>query len=273
MTRLSIWGETDIGRKHETNDDSIFPQGQWPLPRHIPLFRVQKQGRLLAVADGVSQASHAAQASKVAIDALVTHYYEQASSEDDIPTALLAAAYAANDAVLGLVDEDAGVTAMTTLVAAVIHQDRAWIVHAGDSRAYHITPTDFQPLTIDHSMVQELFDAQVITAQEAANHPQQGVLTRALGISEFTIIEASPAVALQPDSRLLLCSDGLSTLVNEKEMADIVRHESPARAVHTLIRLANHRGGYDNISVVIAGPATAPSSLRYSLRNLTRRIF
>ena len=273
MSRLSIWGWTDVGRKHEVNDDSVFPQGQWPLPRHIPLFKAQSRGRLLAVADGVSQATRAAQASQAALDALITHYYDEASSEDDIPSALLAAAYKANDAVLALADEDAGHTAMTTLVAAVIHRDRAWIVHAGDSRAYHFTPAAMEALTIDHSMVQELFDAQVITAAEAANHPQQGVLTRALGVSPFTIIEASPPITLHPDSRLLLCSDGLSTLVSEAEMADIALHEPPRRAVHTLINLANHRGGYDNISVVLAGPEYVQTSFTYRLRSLYRRIF
>lgn len=273
MSLLNIWGWTDVGREHEVNDDSVFPQGQWPLPRHIPLFKAKERGRLLAVADGVSQATRAAQASKTALDALVSHYYEQASAEDNIASALLAAAYAANDAVLTLVDGEEDDTAMTTLVAAVIHHDKAWIVHVGDSRAYHITSSSVQPLTIDHSMVQELFDAQVITAAEAANHPQQGVLTRALGVSPFTIVEASPPIVIHPDSRLLLCSDGLSTLVSEEEIADIVCHEPPPEAVQTLIRLANHRGGYDNISAVIAGPEYVETSFTYKFRSMYRRIF
>ena len=273
MTRLSIWGWTDIGRKHEVNDDSVFPLGQWPLPRHIPLFMVRERGRLLAVADGVSQATRAAQASKTALETLVTHYYDKTPEDEEIASALLAAAYAANDAVLELVNEEEKSTAMTTLVAGVIRHEKAWIIHVGDSRAYHITSDGIQALTVDHSMVQELFDAQIITAEEAANHPQQGVLTRALGVSPFTIIEASPPIDLQPDSRLLLCSDGLSTLVSEEEIADIARNEPPSQAVHTLIRLANRRGGYDNISVVIAGPEYPQPSRSYRLRSIHRRFF
>lgn len=271
MPHLTIWGGTDVGREHDVNDDSVFPQGPWPPPQAISDLQAKTRGYLLAVADGVSHATRAALASKSALKALVGHYYGPAW-EEDIASSILAAAYAANDAVLALASEDEGVTAMTTLVAAVIHRDQAWIVHAGDSRAYHITATDFAALTIDHSMVQELFDAHIITSQEAANHPQQGVLTRALGVSPYTIVEASPPIHLHPDSRLLLCSDGLSTLVNEVEAADIVRHEPPPRAASTLIHLANHRGGYDNISVVIAGPDPAIPSLSYPLRRILRRL-
>jgi protein phosphatase len=273
MMHFSIWGWTDVGREHTVNDDSVFPLGKWPGPHPVPRYKIAQRGYLMAIADGVSTSELGAKASKQALQTLIKEYYDGEADKFDIGATLLSAAYAANDAVLSLTEEDdKDKTAITTLVAIVLHKHQVWGVHAGDSRAYRISQNGVQALTIDHSVVQELFDTQAITAQEAINHPQQGVLTRALGVSPFTVIDTFHPISLSDDDKVLLCSDGLSTLVSEDEMADIVLHEPVAESVQTLIRLANHRGGFDNISVIVAGSSQNKRSFMYRMRRLSRFI-
>jgi len=254
VSSVSIWGGTDPGQRHRTNQDCVFPLGEWPLPYEIVPEAISAGGYLLAVADGVSSAALSEQASQQALNSLVEHYYAHIGDGEDVESGLMAAAHAANTAAWRLT-EDSPVEeiAATTLVAAVIRDGVAWIIHAGDSRAYLVTSQNIESLTIDHSVVQELFDGGVISAEEAQVHPEQGVLTRALGVSHRISIDLSQPIPLTDADSLVLCSDGLSTLVSEAEISQHVRRQSPARAARSLIALANRRGGYDNISVVVAG--------------------
>jgi protein phosphatase len=257
---MIIYGWSDLGRRHLTNDDSIFPAGHWPAPYPFTAGGVAHRGYLLAVADGVTMAALGAHASRQAIETLVHTYYDPPAALDSVEIALLTAALAANKAAWDLTAaEENDDLAATTLVAAVIRDGVVQVIHAGDSRAYLVTPDQVVYLTSDHSVVQDLIDAGEISPEEALDHPENGVLTRALGVASHVRFDLSAPVALGVYDSLVLCSDGLSTLVHEDEIGQVVRSAAPARAVHRLIDLANRRGGYDNISVVIASPAERKS--------------
>jgi protein phosphatase len=257
---MIIYGWSDLGCRHMTNDDSIFPAGYWPAPYPFAADGVERRGYLLAVADGVTMAALGAHASQQAIETLIHIYYDPPAALDSVEIALLTAALAANKAAWDLTaaDENDDLAA-TTLVAAVIRDGVAQVIHAGDSRAYLVTPDQVVSLTTDHSVVQELIDTGVISLEQALDHPESGVLTRALGVDSHVRFDLSAPVALGTHDSLVLCSDGLSTLVHEDEIGRAVRAAAPAKAAHRLIDLANRRGGYDNISVVIASPAERKS--------------
>lgn len=249
---LAIWGWSNRGRQRTANEDRILPHGVWPAPFQTRSEAVAARGYLVAVADGVSTAGLGAAAGEAALAALFDQYY--ASAAPNHLEALVDAIGAANAATWSLTQNAGGSgVAATTLVAAAVQDHTAWVAHVGDSRCYLITPARTKLLTSDHSVVQELMDTGMISIQEARDHPQQGVLTRALGIAETVAVDRSSLITLGLEDRLLLCSDGLTTLVSEEEVGAIVRRKQPQAAVEALIALANRRGGYDNISVVIIG--------------------
>ncbi len=252
FTPLAIWGWSDRGCQRTANEDRVLPHGAWPAPFLAGPEAVAARGYLFAVADGVSTAGLGAQAGEAVLAALFARYY--ASEAPNVLEALADAIGAANAAAWSVTQQANGsALAATTLVAAVLQNRTAWVAHVGDSRCYLITPRQTEALTSDHSVVQELMDAGQIDIQGAQAHPQQGVLTRALGIGEAVAVDFSLPVVLASEDRLLLCSDGLTTLVDEEKIGEITRRKPPQAAVEALIALANHRGGYDNISVVVAG--------------------
>jgi len=144
----------------------------------------------------------------------------------------------------------------TTVVAAMFSGTEVAIAHAGDSRAYLIRDGAIQQLTTDHTYVQDLVDKGKIGLEEALSHPQAHVLTRCIGsepgleivAQKFWVWEVGQN---EPQDYLLLCSDGLYSLVREGEIADAVSQHAPQRACVTLVELAKARGGYDNITVAI----------------------
>jgi protein phosphatase len=129
--------------------------------------------------------------------------------------------------------------------------DLAYIGHVGDSRAYIIDKNNIEQLTRDHSLVRRLIELEQLTEEEALEHPQRNVLYRAIGQNETIDVDAITR-RLQPGSRLLICSDGLWNLVPTEEIKSVVfSSSSPQQACEQLVKLANDRGGPDNISVIL----------------------
>lgn len=138
----------------------------------------------------------------------------------------------------------------TTLVGAIIINNRVFITNVGDSRAYLITPHKaITQITKDHSAVQEMLDAKIITKEQAKNHPRRNIITKALGLEK----EITPDIfeADIKDKTLLLCSDGLYSMVDEQEIVKTI-NGNIYESAETLISLANKHGGLDNISVALA---------------------
>ncbi len=163
-----------------------------------------------------------------------------------IAEVLRAAVHEANDSVNEQIPEGG-----TTVTATVILGDLAHIAHVGDSRAYLLSEGSLEQITRDHSLVQRLIELDQLTPEEAAEHPQRNVLYRAIGQSETLDVDAITR-RLLPRSRLLLCSDGLWNMVSEETIAEVIeKHSDPQRACAELVKLANERGGPDNITAIL----------------------
>ncbi|WP_053366148.1 Stp1/IreP family PP2C-type Ser/Thr phosphatase [Bacillus sp. FJAT-27245] len=139
----------------------------------------------------------------------------------------------------------------TTIVAAIMLEDSATIANIGDSRCYILNESGFRKITEDHSLVNELLRSGQISREDAENHPRKNVLLRALGTEEKVEMDVSTIMFEEGDA-LLLCSDGLSNKVSEKEMAEVLSSgASLEEKAFRLISLANDYGGEDNITLAI----------------------
>lgn len=221
--------------------------------------------RLLAVADGFGEGG--AEASAAAIEALKPTAWgggDGALSAADLLNALEdtadSASRAVRDAVAPCADPDGS---GTTLTAMLWTGSRLGLVHIGDSRAYLLRGGELFRITHDHSLVQSMIDDGSLSREEAASHPGRALLLKAL-VGEAR--SAPVAVACRPDVRLqevlagdryLLCSDGLSAVVDEAELRAAVIAAEPEEAVRRLVGLAHEAGGPDNVACVVADVVVA----------------
>ncbi|MFQ5571974.1 MAG: Stp1/IreP family PP2C-type Ser/Thr phosphatase [Rhodothermales bacterium] len=236
--------QTDVGCHREVNEDAI----RFVKPSESE--RGEAKGMLALVADGMGGHAAGEVASRMAVDIISRLYYES----DKQPTeALDEAFHAANKAINEAVHNDAALEGMgTTCTAVVLHKGRAISAHVGDSRLYLIRNGSIYIMSEDHSLVREMVKNGVITQEEARRHEDKNVILRALGIQpEVEVAMWSQPFRVQIGDQLLLCSDGLSDLVEDDEIKQAVLAADPHGAGQHLIALAKERGGYDNISVGI----------------------
>ncbi len=212
-----------------------------------------RHGHLAVVCDGMGGHTGGREASQAAVQTIVEHV--QQAPDDALPGPLLREAIeSAGRAVFALGGE--APTEMrpgSTCVAMLIHERGAEIAHVGDSRGYLVRGGAIQRVTNDHSMVQQMVDAGVLTPEEAIDHPESNKITRALGMRPDVDVELRPdPLPLARGDVLLLCSDGLTDLVGDSEIASLCQQHmasGPAVVCQELVTLANARGGYDNITV------------------------
>jgi protein phosphatase len=138
-----------------------------------------------------------------------------------------------------------------TCVTALGTRDRIWIAHTGDSRAYRSRNNQIEQLTVDHTMVQELVDQGVLTAEQAVTHPYRGRISRCLGHSQARFEADVSSFSFNKGDNLLLCSDGLSDVVGLSELHALVRQRDVREAARRSISSANKAGGPDNISAIV----------------------
>ncbi|GAB4281806.1 MAG: hypothetical protein Kow0067_01470 [Coriobacteriia bacterium] len=231
-------GGTDVGRSRSGNEDAYLLAPP-----------------LLAVADGLGGHQAGEIASGIAVDVLA----DQAPRAAD-PKALARAVRAANAAVIQAAESGRGRSGMgTTLTAAMLDGTRIVIAHVGDSRAYLLHLGTLQRLTEDHSMMADMIRQGTITEEDARHHPNRSVITRALG-SDPNMLPDTYEVHASPGDRLLLCTDGLTSMVRDSDIERILgESETADQAVDRLISVANAAGGQDNITVVVAEIAPDPS--------------
>lgn len=233
--------QTDQGRVRSNNQDFVA----WREPSGTA--EAEKQGWLYILADGAGGMDAGEIASRFATERTLHHYL--AHDELNWGERLQAAMQAANIDLREMSARNEGNNRMaTTMVAVVITDSRAYIANVGDSRAYSWRRGSLSQITKDQSLVAQLVDEGAITAEEAAVHPRRNVILFSLGSERTPRIDLYE-LALQPDDRLVLCSDGLTRHVNDDEIETIVGQEPASEAAQTLIGLANERGGQDNISV------------------------
>jgi protein phosphatase len=221
---------SDTGRQRTANEDSYYASA--------PLF---------VVADGMGGAQAGEVASRIAAES-----FESAHRQGEAAEAFLRRiAESANDRIHGLAQHDSSRSGMgTTLTAAIVDGDDVAIAHVGDSRAYVLRDGELRLLTTDHSLVEELRRQGRLTEEQAEDHPQRSIITRALG-PEAEVDVDTLSFSARPGDLFLLCSDGLTTMVKESEIAEVLEQAgSLSEAVTTLVERANEAGGRDNITVV-----------------------
>jgi serine/threonine protein phosphatase PrpC len=235
-------GFTDPGRKRRRNEDSFVIDP--------PLF---------AVADGMGGAQAGEVASRLAAAAF-REFHD--ADELDPEERLAAIIQEANRRIYERAADDAQVSGMgTTITAALVVAEALVIGHVGDSRAYRLRGGKFEQLTEDHSLVADLVRSGRITPEEADAHPQRSVITRALGTDREVDVDTF-TVPAESDDLFLICSDGLTTMVGDEEIRELVtRARDLDQAGKGLVKAANKAGGEDNITVVLFRVAGAPSEL------------
>jgi protein phosphatase len=222
---------SDTGKKRRRNEDSYVVAP--------PLF---------AVADGMGGAQAGEVASKLAAAALKETHPEGASDAEKV-TALI---QEANRRVYERAHSDPATSGMgTTMTVAIVDGDRVTIGHVGDSRAYVVRGGELEQLTEDHSLVNELLKSGKLSREEAETHPQRSVITRAVGTDPDVDVDAFTVEAGEGDV-FLLCSDGLTDMVADSDILDVVeKHRDDLdRATKALVSAANRGGGEDNITVI-----------------------
>ncbi|MEZ4666913.1 MAG: Stp1/IreP family PP2C-type Ser/Thr phosphatase [Anaerolineae bacterium] len=248
---LSFGQATDVGMVRTNNQDSVFS-----LLTTCRSATQRPDFGLFIVADGMGGHHDGEKASAFTANTVASQITRQIflpmlNGNDDtdrvpITEAMILAVQAANSEILTRVP-DGG----TTLTAVAIIGDLAYVAHVGDSRVYLITKDGIEQITRDHSLVQRLIELDQLTREEAVVHPQKNVLYRALGQSESLEVDALTR-RLPPNSRLMLCSDGLWNMVSEQEISEIaMKHSNPQEACDKLVALANAHGGMDNITAIM----------------------
>jgi serine/threonine protein phosphatase PrpC len=250
--RLLFGYLSDVGMVRGNNQDSVFTLfASSTSIDDLPDFG------LFIVADGMGGHQEGERASAITtrivarhvLDGIFTSLLNQKMDDPERPSisdVLRAAVQEANESVTEQIPEGG-----TTVTTSIIIDDLAYIAHVGDSRAYMLADDRIEQVTRDHSLVQRLIELDQLTPEEAVDHPQRNVLYRAIGQSETLDVDAITR-RLPPRSRLLLCSDGLWNMVPEDKIQEIVSHQKdPQEACNQLVKLANERGGLDNITVVV----------------------
>jgi PPM family protein phosphatase len=222
--------KTDTGRQRHANEDSYFARA--------PLF---------AVADGMGGAQAGEVASRIAASAFERR--QRLSREEPAEGQLEEIAQTANREIHQLAQEDSSRAGMgTTLTAAMVRDDEVAFGHVGDSRAYVFRDGNLKRLTKDHSLVEELRRQGRLTEEQAEEHPQRSIITRALGPEPDVNVDTMTFPARDGDI-FLLCSDGLTTMVSDDEIQRILAEAKSLRsAVNRLVDAANRGGGRDNIT-------------------------
>lgn len=221
---------SDVGRMRSHNEDSVLAQP--------PLY---------VVADGLGGHEAGEVASSLAVETLRDHAPRRGDAN-----ALARAVRAANREVIRAAKEGIGKPGMgTTITAAIVEGGRITLAHVGDSRAYLLHDGRLERLTDDHSMVADMMRRGQLTEDEARRHPNRSVITRALG-TDVNMVADTYEIDASIGDRLLLCSDGLSGMLEDGQVEELLgKYKDPGTAGSALIAAANEAGGHDNISVVI----------------------
>jgi len=245
--KLSVHGASDVGRKRDTNQDS---------------FLIDEGLRLYVVADGMGGHAGGGTASRIAVETMQAELAKNrtarpeafgpapALEESRLPDVLRDIV---ETACFNIFHEARGNPALagmgTTATALLIHGPHAFVAHVGDSRIYLVRQGEIHQVSEDHSLVNEQIKAGVLTPDEARHSQFKNVITRSVGFEEDVLVDLL-GLSLERGDTFVICCDGLSNLVEDQEIAAMVRSEKIEDLPLRLIALANDRGGDDNITVI-----------------------
>lgn len=250
---LAIGRMSDTGRQRATNEDSLIALDFMWVNKSV-----SRAAGLFVIADGMGGHEGGEIASGMLVRTLARQAIEGwlpkiATRRDESfdSGAWLAAAIEHGNQEIYEWGHEAGFEMGTTVVAALIEGDQAWIAHVGDSRAYLVNDATIEQLTVDHSLVESLVAANQISREEARNHPQANVIYRTVGDHPQVTVDLKK-VKLSRGDCLLLCSDGLNGMLTDEAIQQaVIGADSPQAACATLVDASNRAGGEDNCSVIL----------------------
>jgi protein phosphatase len=249
VIELRVSGLTDVGRARKHNEDC---------------YEIDRDRLLFVVADGMGGHSHGEVASRIAVDT-IRDFIQRENAADpagenstgDGPLRehslkLRRAVRLAHDQVLEAIHQDGSLQGMGTTVVGLLVRDRtAALAHVGDSRAYRVRHGELRQLTQDHTWVHEQVKAGYLSEEQARHHPLKNVVTRALGSDKEVLVDLQE-IEIEPGDLYLICSDGLTTMLDDGEILRIVQSGgSLDETCRRLIGEANARGGLDNVTVIL----------------------
>ncbi len=240
---IKTFSVTNIGRKRKLNQDYVYTSEE--AVGHLP--------NLFIVADGMGGHKAGDYASKLAVSTMVE---EIAESEERKPESLLRKAIeAANTVVKKSAEKSLELEGMgTTVVAAAFEGRTLSVANVGDSRLYVVGSRGIRQITRDHSWVEEMVRRGGLGREEARNHPDKNIITRAVGAEDYVKIDFF-SVELEEGDMILMCTDGLTNMLDDEEIRMILDGARDiVEKAEELVRRANENGGKDNISVVVIEP-------------------
>lgn len=237
---MKTYSITDIGKRRSANQDFVYASDQ----------PVGNLSNMLIVADGMGGHNAGDLASRYTVESMVD-YIEKAVEKRPIPL-LAEAINHANELVVEKAKSDKALEGMgTTVVAATVQENYLYVANVGDSRLYLIDQ-EIEQITRDHSLVEEMIRVGELQRKDAKSHPDRNIITRAVGVRTPVKIDFFD-IKLEPGDVILLCSDGLTNMVEDEDILRIVKKSSSLKeAAQRLVTEANKNGGKDNISVVLA---------------------
>jgi serine/threonine protein phosphatase PrpC len=239
MSEINFVGKSDSGLKRTNNEDR---------------FMIRSELGFCLVADGMGGAAAGEIASRIFAETTLEIFSSSAGrSEKDTIELVQRAFNIANEKILSHVKKNPHHKGMGCTAELMAFSDKGFVIgHIGDSRTYCFRDGQLKQLTQDHSLVQNQIDQRLITPAEARNHPLRNVILRAVGIKKHLALDLIRGITFSGDL-FLLCSDGLSDMVDDNQIRNILFSTAPLlQKVEKLIESANAAGGYDNITVVLA---------------------
>lgn len=240
---LKAFSKTDIGRKRKLNQDVVYTSGE----------SVGKLPNLFLVADGMGGHNAGDYASKMTVETIVEKI--RGSHETNPVIILEAAISAANTLVRDKAEQEPELEGMgTTVVAASCDGSVLHVANVGDSRLYVAGNKGIRQITKDHSWVEEMVRRGGLAKEDARNHPDKNIITRAVGAEDTVKIDFF-TVELEEGDMVLMCTDGLTNMLEDEEILKILEvSRDIAEMAEELVRAANEKGGKDNISVILVDP-------------------
>jgi protein phosphatase len=245
--RILSKGVSDVGRKRDHNEDS---------------YLIDEDLSLFVVADGMGGHAGGGTASRIAVETIDSEIRKARTAKDDpfaaqlelpdspVPEILRNAVEMACTNIFHAAQGDARLQGMgTTTIALLLHRTNAFFAHVGDSRAYLVRGELVQQISEDHSLVNEQIKAGMITPEEARHSRYKNIITRSVGFEQEVVVDVM-GLNIEPGDTYVLCSDGMSNLVEEREILRIGAGQDFEKIPQAFIDLANERGGDDNITVI-----------------------
>ncbi len=244
---MLITAKSDRGLVRKQNQDS-FAAGE--LPGEV-FWAV--------VCDGMGGAQGGSVASKIGVDIIsdkIKKGFNVAMGGNSVKNLMTAAIEGSNIKIFDMAKKDDKLTGMgTTVVTVIVHEKKAYFAHAGDSRAYIVNGSGIRQITSDHSIVQAMVENGELTPDEAKNHPQRNIITRALGVEETIDVDFNEET-ITNDELIIVCTDGLTNFVETAKIFEIYLSCDNAVLAENLVTAANENGGGDNITVVVLANTT-----------------